>query len=399
MRKLVRKSILFIRALLASYLLCQMTSNDQIMKKLTLKTQKTISTTYFKSLCVVFLGLLTLSACSLMDYGSIPKPTDPKPDWGPTIKPDMQTVIEKLESYNTPPLETLPVAEARKAPSPADAVKALMRENNISAPVSNADTVGKDIPVQGGNIHLRIYTPKTGAGPFPVIVYYHGGGWVIAGLDTYEASARALSDKTGGIVVSVAYRQAPEYTFPTAHNDSYAAYQWVLTNADSFKGDPNKIAVAGESAGGNLAAAVSIMARDHGIKIPVHQLLVYPIAAYDFNSESYQKYAAAKPLNKPLMEWFFHNYLTNTAEGTNPLISLIDANLSGLPPTTIIGAEIDPLQSEGKTLSDKLETAGVAVGYKLYKGVTHEFFGMATVVDQAKSAQDYAVGELMKSFQ
>lgn len=354
---------------------------------------------YLKGLSVLFICLVILSSCSKNDdddHAAI-KPTGPTPVWGPTIEPEMQAVIEKLESYGTPPLETLPVADARKAPSPADAVKALMQQYGIPMPVSNADTSGTDIAVEGGNIHLRMYTPKTGAGPFPVIVYYHGGGWVIANLDTYDASAWSLSDKTDAIVVSVAYRQAPEYKFPTAHNDSYAAYQWVLANASSFKGDPNKVAVAGESAGGNLAAAVSMMSRDNGVKMPLHQLLVYPIASYDTSSESYLKYASAKPLNKPLMQWFFNNYLASPADGSNPMISLINANLSGLPSTTIIGAEIDPLQTEGKVLSDRLSAAGVTVNYKLYAGVTHEFFGMAAVVPEAKEAQDVATQDLKKA--
>lgn len=359
----------------------------------------TKATHYLKGLVILCCTLLVVTSCKKHDStdsaGTI-KPTGPIPAWGPTIKPEMQAVIEKLESFKTPPLETLPVAEARKAPSPADAVKALMQEKNIAVPASNADTTGKDIPVQGGMIHLRIYTPRTGNGPFPVIVYYHGGGWVIANLDTYDASARSLSDKAGAVVVSVAYRQAPEFKFPIAHNDSFEAYKWVLANVASIKGNPAKIAVAGESAGGNLAASVSILARDNNVKLPVHQLLVYPIANYDLNSESYLKYAGAKPLSKPLMQWFFMHYLSSPNEGSNPLISLVNANLAGLPPTTIIGAEIDPLQTEGKILSDRLVAAGVPVGYMLYTGVTHEFFGMASVVPEAKQAQDYAVQELMK---
>ena len=158
------------------------------------------------------------------------------------------------------------------------------------------------------------------------------------------------------------------------------------------------VAVAGESAGGNLACSVSMMARDKGVQMPVHQLLVYPIASSDMNSESYQKYAQAKPLNKPMMEWFAKNYLGDMSKATDPRIALVKANLKGLPPTTIVGAEIDPLQTEGKLLSDKLKEAGVDVDYKLYSGVTHEFFGMATVVPDAKDAQAYASGRVKNAF-
>lgn len=325
-------------------------------------------------------------------------PSGPKPAWAPEITPPMQTVIEKLASYKTPPMPTLSAKEARKTPSPTDAVIALMQENNIPMPPSAVDTTGKDINVSGGKIHLRIYTPKSGEGPFPVIVYYHGGGWVIADLDTYHPSAQGLAEQTGAVLVSVAYRQAPEHKFPTAHNDSYAAYEWVLKNAASIKADPKRVAVVGESAGGNLAAVVSMMAKQKGMMIPLHQVLVYPIAGYDVNTESYQKYAAAKPLDKPMMQWFFNHYLKSPADGKSPMISLVTApDLKSMPATTIIGAQLDPLQSEGKLLADKLKEAGVAVTYQLFNGVTHEFFGMATVIPEAKEAQALAVNELKKS--
>jgi acetyl esterase len=160
----------------------------------------------------------------------------------------MAVVIEKLQSYNAPPLETLSPAEARKQPTPTTAVIDVMKENNILAPFSTVDTAGMEIPVSGGSIPSRIYTPKTADSSGPVIVYFHGGGWVIADLDVYDASAKGLSEQSGAIAVSVHYRQAPEHKFPTAHNDAF-----VLKNAASIKGNPKMIAVAGDSAGGNLA--------------------------------------------------------------------------------------------------------------------------------------------------
>ena len=326
------------------------------------------------------------------------KPKGGDPAWAPDIDDEMLVVMEKLQSYGDKPIETLSAPEARKQHTPADAVMDVMKEHNIPVPPSQVDTVGKDIPVQGGSIHVRIYTPATADSAYPVIVYYHGGGWVIADLNTYDASARGLAEQAGAIVVSVHYRQGPESKFPTAHNDAFAAYQWVLKNAPGFKGNPKMIAVAGESAGGNLACNMSIMARDKGIMMPLHQLLVYPVASNDMNSESYQKYAAAKPLNKPMMEWFAKNYLGDMSKASDPRISLVNANLKGLPPTTIIAAEIDPLLTEGKMLGDKLKDAGVNVDYKLYNGVTHEFFGMAAVVPDAKDAQAYAAGNIKNAF-
>lgn len=326
------------------------------------------------------------------------EPKGPKPGWAPNIDDAMLVVIEKLQSYGTPPLETMTATEARKQPTPTTAVMDVMKENNIPMPLSKVDTMGKDIPVNGGTIHARIYTPQTGDSSYPVILYFHGGGWVIADLDVYDGGPRGLAEQAKAVVVSVHYRQGPEHKFPTAHNDAFAAYQWVVKNAASIKGNPKMIAVAGESAGGNLACNVSIMARDKGVMMPVHQLLVYPVANNDMNSESYQKYGTAKPLTKPLIEWMVKNYLPNTEASADPRIALVKANLKGLPPTTIIAAEIDLLQTEGKLLTEKLKDAGVEVDYKLYDGVTHEFFGMAAVVPDAKDAQAMAARKLKNSF-
>ncbi|MGV3540382.1 MAG: alpha/beta hydrolase [Rufibacter sp.] len=326
------------------------------------------------------------------------QPKGAKPAWAPEITPAMRTVLEKLASYNAKPIPQLTAQQARQNPTPTTAVLDLMKENNIPMPPSQVDTVGKKIPVQGGSIHARIYTPKTGTAPYPVIVYYHGGGWVIADVDTYNASAQGLAEQVGAVVVSVAYRQAPEHKFPTAHNDSFAAYKWVLQNAASIKGDPKKVAVVGESAGGNLAAAVSMLARDQKVQMPVHQVLVYPIAGYNTNTASYQQYASAKPLDKPMMEWFFKQYLNSPADGKKPWIDLVNADLKSLPPTTIINAQLDPLQTEGEQLADKLEAAGVDVEHKLFNGVTHEFFGMATVLKEAKDAKKMAADNLKTAF-
>jgi acetyl esterase len=377
-----------------------------------------MKTTQFKNVALCTTLMLAMSACSwdsktaespdttsLMtdttlvtetEKGTLDdvKPIGPAPAWGPGLKPQMQVVMEKLASYKDTPIPQLTAVEARQNHTPTDAVKDVMMANKIPAPVFNLDTVGKEIPVAGGNIHLRVYTPKSGKGLFPVIVYYHGGGFVIANIDVYDASARVLADKTGAVVVSVAYRLAPEHKFPTAHEDSFAAYQWVIKNAASIKVDPKMIAVAGESAGGNLAMNVAIMARDKGVAAPKHILAVYPIAGSDMNTDSYKKNAAAKPLDKPMMGWFVKNYLNSMAETKDPRINLVAANLKGLPAVTIITAEYDPLNSDGLMLADKLKAAGVKVESKNYKGVTHEFFGMGALVPEAMEAEMYAVGRL-----
>lgn len=310
----------------------------------------------------------------------------------------MQAVLTELQALNPKPIDQLSAAEARKQPTPADAVKALLeKQGKSTAPEPVGNVTNRTITGAGGPIPIRIYTPK-GSGPFPVVVYYHGGGWVIADLDTYDASPRALANLANAIVVSSHYRQGPEHKFPAAHQDAFTAYRWVLANAKSLKGDPSKVAVVGESAGGNLAASVSMMARDSGAQMPVHQVLVYPIAGYDVNTLSYLENANAKPLSKPMMQWFFQQYLANPADGKNPLIDLVHANVQGLPGTTVIAAQIDPLRSEGKDLADRLEDAGVRVDYKSYEGAAHEFFGMGAVLDDAKAAQEQAAAGLRKGF-
>jgi acetyl esterase len=321
------------------------------------------------------------------------EPKGPAPEWGKSIKPEMAVVIEKLASMGGKPIETLTAEEARKQPTPTDAVMSVMKDQGIVMPNALCDTIGKQIPVTGGTTHVRIYTPKQGKAPFPVIVYYHGGGFVIANIDVYNGGAQGLCEQTGAIVVSVEYPKGPEKKFPAAHTVAFDAYQWVIKNATSFNGNAGKVAVAGESAGGNLATNVSMMARDKKIMMPLYQVLVYPVANNDMNSESYVKYANAKPLNKAMMGWFVKNYASE-AQAADPRISLVKANLKGLPKTLIIGAEIDPLQTEGKLLADKLKDAGVDTEYKLYDGVTHEFFGMATVVPEAKDAQGLAAKNL-----
>jgi acetyl esterase/lipase/short-subunit dehydrogenase len=307
---------------------------------------------------------------------------------------DMRHVLEHLEMMGGRPIEQLSPEEARRQPTPAEAVMALLRKHGKSAePEEVGRVVERTIPGPGGPIPVRVYAPH-GTGPFPVIVYTHGGGWVIATNDTYDSSARALCNAVEAVVVSVEYRKAPENKFPAAHEDAYTAYRWVLENAAEVDGDPGRIALAGESAGGNLALSTAIVARDRGMRLPAHILAVYPIADGNTDSESYREHADAKPLNRPMMAWFFDHYLRSPADGSHPLISLVNADLRGLPPTTIITAEIDPLRSDGEELAQRLREAGVEVGYHTFDGVTHEFFGMGAVVGKANKAVKKAASAL-----
>ncbi|MBC7532829.1 MAG: alpha/beta hydrolase [Oligoflexus sp.] len=310
----------------------------------------------------------------------------------------MKAVLDELAAKGGKPIETLSAEEARKQPTPADAVKSLMEKRKIKADTTKVTS--EDIMIDGasGKIAARVYKPTTRSANRPLVVYFHGGGFVIATNDTYDATPRSLAEMTDAVFLSVEYRKAPENKFPAAHDDAYAAYQWALKNAVSLGADPTRIAVAGESAGGNLALNVAIKARDQGIKIPLHEVLVYPVAGNDMNSSSYKEEADAKPLSKPMMAWFVQNYMKTPAEAMDVRINLLGANFKGLNPATIITAQIDPLRSEGKGLAEKMEKQGVKVNYKNYEGVTHEFFGMAAVVDDAKKAQKMASDDLKEAF-
>ncbi len=309
--------------------------------------------------------------------------------------PQMKEVLDSLAALGGKPIVKLNAEQARRQPSPADAVKALLKEKGMTtAPMSVAGVRDMNIPGPAGKIPIRVYTPA-GSGPFPVLVYFHGGGWVIAGIDTYDSSPRALANAAGYVVVSVAYRQAPENKFPAAANDAYAATRWVMQNASKINGNPKIVAVGGESAGGNLAAVVSMMARDKHQASPIYQLLVYPITNHAFDTESYLENAHAKPLDKPTMMWFWKQYLRTDADANNPYASPLRArDFAGLPDATVIAAQIDPLRSEGQQYVERLRGAGIKVHYKTFEGVTHEFFGMGAVLSQAKTAVRLAATDL-----
>ena len=328
------------------------------------------------------------------------------PDSGTSKRADkgMLAVLKKLGDLGVKPTESRTVEEARAQPTPADAVKAVLKDEgkDPTAVMAVMKVSKKDMsyPTGGATQPIRIYTPQAeGSGSLPVIVYYHGGGWVIADIDTYEASAMALARKANAIVASVEYRRAPENKFPAAHEDAFAAYKWVQGNAGQFGGDPARLAVAGESAGGNMAANVAIMARDQNVQQPLHMLLIYPVAGTDTNTPSYVLNQNAMPLSKGAIAWFLDKTLAKPEDAKSPMLNLTTtANLRGLPSATVITASIDPLMSDGKMLAEKLKAAGVETTYKNYEGVTHEFFGMGAVVADAAAAEDLAGHDLKEAF-
>lgn len=312
---------------------------------------------------------------------------------------DMRKVIETFLELNPQPIQTLTPEAARQQPTPADAAMKLLRERKLDR-ISDLDVKTQDIEIPGaaGPLRARIYKMHESDKPHPVVVYFHGGGWVIANIDVYDAGPRAISKFGDMIVVSVGYRQAPENPFPAAHEDAFAAYQWVRANAASFGGDKNRVAVMGESAGGNLAAGVAMMARDRGVQLPTHMALIYPVAGINMNTPSYIENQAAVPLNKPMMEWFVKHVFKDKADLQDPRINLVEANLRGLPSATVITAEIDPLCSEGAILAERLKEQGVDVRHKTFHGATHEFFGMGLVVKDAALAETMIAHELKRAF-
>ncbi len=337
----------------------------------------------------------TMAACASMDrmaMGGEP------PMAGMSGRPDadMQAVLDAHAALGARPIETLTVQQARSQPSPADAVMRVKTMMGMpTAPDMSVTTRNLTYPTGGGTQPVRIYKPANATGTnLPVIVYYHGGGWVIADLDVYDATPRSMAKNLNAIVVSVEYRKGPEHKWPSAHEDANAAYHWVLDNARAWGGDPTNIAVAGESAGGNLAMNVAIMARDMNMTAPKHILSVYPIANADPNLPAKLENTESLPLRTPTLAWFGQYALRGPADTQDPRFNLVAADLRGLAPVTIVNAEIDPLNSDGETLMAALRRARVPVERRVWAGATHEFFSMADVVADAREAQQWSFGRM-----
>jgi acetyl esterase len=255
----------------------------------------------------------------------------------------------------------------------------------------------RSLPGPAGAIRVRIYTPK-GSGPFPVLVYFHGGGFVLCSLDSHDGICRSLANAGEAVVVSVDYRLAPEHGFPAAPDDCYAATRWVAQHAALLGGDPSRIAVGGDSAGGNLSAVVSLMARDRGDPALRFQLLIYPVTDCDFGTASYRENAEGYFLTTDMMKWFWRQYLADPAEAAEAYASPLRArNLRDLPPALCITAQYDPLRDEGEAYARRLQEAGVAAVLSRYDGMFHGFFGMSAQLDAAKRAVAEAGDALRKA--
>lgn len=310
-----------------------------------------------------------------------------------TVHPEIQEFLEKLEAANLPPIASL---------SPADA-RAQM-EATASARNTNPTQVGKvqDMSATGphGDIPMRVYWGSTSDEPQPLLVYFHGGGHVIGSLDTHDATARNLCAGTDCIVASIDYRMGPEDKFPAAVDDCVAATSWLVEHASELGIDTSRVAVGGDSAGGNLAAVVALAARDAGGPDLCFQLLIYPVADYRCASGSYQTFATGfGMLEAESMYWFQQHYLRDEADQSDWRASpLLADSLAGLPPALVITAECDVLHDEGVAYAQALANAGCVVEHIEAEGMIHGFFGLTPMINGAVVAQSQAIDALRTAF-
>ncbi len=300
------------------------------------------------------------------------------------LDPQVQALLKQLEALNLPPLNSLPPEEARS-------VMRQRRELTAGEPIPVGRVEDRAIPGPDDAIPVRIYWPEAnaqaGSGPLPVLVYFHGGGWVLGDLESHDNHCRVLCRDAGCLVVSVDYRLAPEHPFPAAAEDAYAATAWVAAQAASLGGDPARLAVGGDSAGGNLAAVVCLMARDRGGPPIRFQLLIYPVTDHDLDTASYRANADGLFLTREAMAWFWDHYVPDRGERENPYVSPLRApDLSGLPPALVITAEYDPLRDEGNAYAERLRAAGVPVELVEYPGQIHGFVNMFAQLSGGQAA-------------
>jgi acetyl esterase len=319
------------------------------------------------------------------------------------LDPQAQAIVDAHASLGPLPLEILEPDQARKQPGPDAAVKKVMAERGIEGPEPVGAVEDRDVrDADGGPMRLRVYRPAgAGAGPLPVILWIHGGGWVLFDVDTYDASCRGLCNRTGAIVLSPDYRRAPEAVFPASHDDVLVAYRWAIENAAEIGGDPARIGIGGESVGGTMAAATVLQLSDLDTR-PLAAVCVYPLTTGEQYGPSMEDAADGRPLNRPLLSWMAMHAFQGVPEGAqDPRVHLLGwsgRELTRMPPTLVITAERDVLRSQGQQFAGMLEAAGVPTTHRHYEGVMHEFFGAAAVLDKAEQAQQAAAEHFRRAF-
>ena len=300
----------------------------------------------------------------------------------PPIDPQVRVFLDQLKALRAPPLYTMTPEEARPV--------VVADSRFLGVPESLAEVEDRKIRGSAGEIPIRIYTP-CGTGIMPVLVYYHGGGWVVCDIATHDTLCRSIANEAGCIVVSVDYRLAPEHKYPAAVEDAYAAAAWVFGRAETLGGDSGRIALGGDSAGGNLAAVVAMKARDKAAFRPGLQVLIYPVTDFNFQTSSYLENADGFMLTREDMKWFWGHYLEREEQGAEPYASPMRAeDLSDLPAALVITAKYDPLCDEGEAYAARLREAGVPVVLSRYEGMIHGFVRHTAQFDQARAA----IGEI-----
>lgn len=305
------------------------------------------------------------------------------------LDPAVAALLEQMNDPNAPAMTELTPDEARAGFAQLAALQ--------GEPEQVASVEDRKVPGPSHEIPVRIYKPSTDAN-LPVLVYFHGGGWVLMDVETHDPLCRALANATGCAVVSVDYRLAPEHKYPAASDDCFAATKWVHDHAAELGVDPTRIAIGGDSAGGHLTAVVAQLARDRGGPPLVFQLMHCPVTNLDYSTASYRDNAEGYMLTRESMEWFWNHYLPSPEKGVEAMASPLLGDTKNLPPALVQTAEFDPLRDEGKAYADKLKASGVPVTYHNYEGVTHDPFLFFGVVKQGRQNIDEAAEHLKKAF-
>jgi len=309
------------------------------------------------------------------------------------LDPQARAFLDQLAQFGGIQLHDLPVPQAREAMEAMSAMRG-------GEPEAIAEVVDRTIPGPGGEIPVRIYRPSRD-GVRPVLVYFHGGGWVLGSLQTHDGVCRALANAADCVIVSVDYRLAPEHGYPAAPEDCWAATACIAANGAAIGTDGSRLAIGGDSAGGNLSAVVALMARERGGPAIRFQLLVYPVTDFSFETASYRDNAEGYLLTVDGMRWFWNHYLATpgAAAGAQAFASPLRAeSLAGLPPALVITAEYDPLRDEGEAYAKRLQDAGVPTTLSRYDGQIHGFFSMGDMLDAGKAAVREAAAALRAAF-